>query len=177
MAQEKRKKKFFDVELPLINQGTQLQAYEIGELDGRMISYDLTRMLKGKSMLLQMQVKMEGAIPTTKPIQMKILPYFLRRMVRKGTNYVEDSFTVEAKDSKITVKPFMVTRRKVSRTIRKALREKAKEDITNYFKTKSSEELFDETLRGTIQKQLNMSLKKIYPLSMCEIRVLKVEKK
>ncbi len=176
MAQEKRKKKFFDVELPLINQETQLQAFEISELDGRIISYDLTRMLKGKSMLLQMSVKMEDGKPVTRAIQMKLLPYFLRRMVRKGTNYVEDSFTAQAKDAKITVKPFMVTRRKVSRTIRKALRDKAREDITNYFKSKNSEEIFDETIRGTIQKQLGMSLKKIYPLSLCEIRILRVEK-
>ncbi|MBI2044266.1 hypothetical protein HYT24_02790 [Candidatus Pacearchaeota archaeon] len=177
MAQEKRKKKFFDVEIPLVSQETQLQAYEIGELDGRIINYDLTRTLKGKSMLLQLQVKMEDGKPMTKAIQIKLLPYFLRRMVRKGTNYVEDSFTTETKDGKITVKPFMVTRRKVSRAIRKALREKAREDLSNYFKNKNSEEIFDETIRGTIQKQLNTSLKKIYPLSLCEIRVLKVEKK
>ena len=32
MAKTKRKKRFFDVEIPLINKTTQLQAYEIKEL-------------------------------------------------------------------------------------------------------------------------------------------------
>ena len=51
MAIAKRKKRFFDVKIPIIGKTTQLQAYEIKELDGRLIQYDLTRILKGKSML------------------------------------------------------------------------------------------------------------------------------
>ena len=49
MAQAKRKKRFFDVEIPLINKETQLQAYEISELDGRFMKYDLTRLIRGKA--------------------------------------------------------------------------------------------------------------------------------
>ena len=36
--------------------------------------------------------------------------------------------------------------------------------------------MFEEILRNKIQKELSLKLKKIYPLSLCEIRVLKVEK-
>lgn len=176
MAQEKRKKKFFDVDMPVIGKETQLQAYEVSEVNGRMINYDLTRSLKGKSMLLQLQVRMEDGKPVAYPRMAKLLPYFLRRMVRKGTNYVEDSFSAQAKDGKVTVKPFLVTRRKVSRSIRKALRDKAREEITEYVKTKSSDVLFDDVINGQMQKVLIMKLKKIYPLSLCEIRILKVEK-
>ena len=48
MAQAKRKKRFFDIEIPIIKKETQVQAYEPKELDGRFVSYDLTRFLKGK---------------------------------------------------------------------------------------------------------------------------------
>jgi ribosomal protein S3AE len=103
------------------------------------------------------------------------MPYFLKRMVRKGTNYVEDSFSTEAKDSQIKIKPFLITRRKVSRAVRKALREKAKKEIISYVKTKTTNEIFEDILENTLQKSLSLKLKKIYPLSTCEIRVIRVE--
>ena len=176
MAQAKRKKRFFDVEIPLIGEKTQLYAYEPEELDKRIIKYDLTRVLRGKSMMLQLVVKVNDGKIIATPREIKLMPYFLRRMVRKGTNYVEDSFSAECKNSVLRIKPFLITRRKVSRKIRKALREKAKEEILNYILGKTSEELFDEVIKNIIQKNLSISLKKIYPLSLCEIRILKVEK-
>jgi len=176
MARAKRKKRFFDVEIPILNQKTQLQAYELKELDGRTIKYDLTRILRGKSILLHLKVKIEGEKATTIPIEAKLMPYFLRRMVRKGTNYIEDSFSTECKDAKLRIKPLLISRRRISRAVRKALREKAREELTNYVKDKNTETLFDDLLKNQIQKPLSLKLKKIYPLSLCEIRILKVEK-
>ena len=108
MAIAKRKKRFFDVEIPVIKKETQLQAFEIPELEGRMITYDLTRFLKGKSAIFQLIVKTKGDEIIATPKQIKVLPYFLKRMIRKGTNYVEDSFSAECKDSVLRIKPFFV---------------------------------------------------------------------
>tara|TARA_Y100000310_G_scaffold343968_1_gene454256 strand:+ start:624 stop:1217 length:594 start_codon:yes stop_codon:yes gene_type:complete len=176
MAQAKRKKRFFDVGIPLINKETQLQAYEIKELEGRLMKYDLTRMLKGKGMILSLKVNVDKEKATAIPKGIKLMPYFLKRMVRKGTNYVEDSFSVKCEDAQIRIKPFLITRRKVPRTVRKVIRNKAKEELTDYVKDKTSEELFNDILNNRIQKPLSLKLKKIYPLSLCEIRVFKVEK-
>jgi len=176
MAQAKRKKRFFDVEIPIINRETQLQAYESKNLNGRIINYDLTRLLKGKSAVFQVKVEIDKEEIKTTPIQIKILPYFIKRMMRKGTNYVEDSFSAECKDAKIRIKPFLITRRKVSRRVRKALRNKAKEEIIDYVKDKSAEILFEDVIKNSFQRHLSIKLKKVYPLSLCEIRILKVEK-
>ncbi len=176
MAIAKRKKKFFDVEIPLIKKQTQLQAYELKELDGKFIKYDLTRLLRGKSMLIQLKVKIEGEKATSIPKSIKLLPYFLRRKVRKGTNYIEDSFSTKCKNAQVRIKPFLISRRKISRAVRKALREKAREELINYVKNKTTEILFEDILRNQIQKSLSLKLKKIYPLSLCEIRVFEVEK-
>ncbi len=176
MAKAKRKKKFFDVEMPLIKRDTQLQAYELKELEGRLIKYDLTRILKGKSLILQLKVKIQGEKATSTPRELKLLPYYLRRMMRKGTNYIEDSFSTNCKNAQIKIKPFLITRRKVSRAVRKALREKAREELIKHIKDKDYERLFEEILRNQLQKELSLKLKKIYPLSLCEIRILKVEK-
>ena len=175
MAQLKKKKRFYDVEMPIINKQTQMQAYELPELEGRFLKYDLTRMLKGKSMMLTLKVKIEDNNAIANPKKIVLMPYFLRRMIRKGTNYVEDSFKAVCQDAELIIKPFLITRRKVSRAVRNALRIKAKEELMNYVKDKSAEELFDEVLKNQIQRPLSQKLKKIYPLSLCEIRVLEIK--
>jgi len=176
MAIAKRKKKFFNVEIPQIKKETQLQAYELKDLEGRCIKYDLTRILRGKNILIYLKVKIEGDKAVTIPKQIQLMPQYIKRMIRKGTNYVEDSFSTNSKDAQIKIKPFLITRRKVSRAVRKALRNKAKEELINYVKNKTSETIFDDALKNKIQKDLGLKLKKIYPLSLCEIRILKIEK-
>jgi ribosomal protein S3AE len=177
MVQTKKKKRFFEVDMPIIARQTQLFAFDISELENKFINYDLTRILRGKSVLMQFKVKVEGDKATATPTQLTLMPYFIRRMIRKGTDYVEDSFSAECEDALLRIKPFLITRRKVSREIKKALREKAREEITNQLKGKTSERIFESVLKNKLQKDLSSILKKIYPLSLCEIRILKVEKK
>jgi len=177
MAIAKRKKKFFDVEIPIIGKQTQMQAYEIEELNGRFLKYDLTRLLKGKSVMFTLSVKVEKNEAIATPKKLELMAYFLRRMVRKGTNYIEDSFSTECKDANLKIKPFLVTRRKVSRAVRKALRNETKKEILEYVKTKNADELFDEVLKNQLQKKLSIKLKKIYPLALCEIRILDAKRK
>ena len=176
MAKIHKRKKFFDVDIPIINRQTQLYAFDIKELEGRDIKYDLTRLLKGKNILLRLKVVINGDNATSIPVEIEIMSSFLRRVVRKGSDYVEDSFSAESKNSVLRIKPLIVTRNKVSRQIRKVLREKIKEELIKYVKSKNSEEIFEEILRNKFQRELSLKLKKIYPLSFCDIRILKVEK-
>lgn len=175
MAKLKKKKRFFEVDMPIIARQTQLYAFDISELENKFINYDLTRILRGKSVLMQFKVKVNEDKATATPTQLTLMPYFIRRMIRKGTDYVEDSFSAECGDAQLRVKPFLITRRKVSREIKKALREKARGEIINNLKGKTSEKIFESILKNKLQKDLSLILKKIYPLSLCEIRILKVE--
>ncbi len=176
MAITKKRKKFFDVEIPIINKQTQLYAFDIKDLENRYIKYDLTRILRGKNILLQLKVLINGDNATSIPVGIEIMSSFLGRVVRKGTDYIEDSFSAESKDAKLRIKPLLITREKVSRQIRKILREKAREELIKYVKSRNSEEIFEEILKNKFQKELSLKLKKIYPLSFCDIRILKVEK-
>ncbi|MBU3906774.1 MAG: hypothetical protein KKA64_00825 [Nanoarchaeota archaeon] len=176
MAITKRKMKFFDVEMPIINKTTQLQAYEKEELQNKYIKYDLTRILRGKSIEMQLKTKIENGNVIAVPKKTTLLSYFIRRMIRKGTNYVEDSFSAECKNAQLRIKPILVTRRKVSRAVRNALRKKMKEELVEYIKDKEYEKVFEDLLNNKMQKPLSLKLKKIYPLSFCDIRILKVEK-
>jgi len=174
MAQAKKKQRFFNVEIPLIGKEAQLFAYTLDEIAGRNIVYDLTRLLRGKNAILTAKVEVNGDKAIAVPKEFRILPYFMKKMVRKGTNYVEDSFVTPCKDGQVIIKPFLITRRKVSRAVRKALREKAREILIEYAKGKTANELFDELVQSQLQRPLSLKLKKIYPLSLCEIRVLGV---
>ena len=75
----------------------------------------------------------------------------------------------------VRLKPFLITRRKVSRAVRKALRDKTKEELIKYAKNKTSYEIFDDILSNSLPKDLSIKVKKVYPLSLCEIRVIRVE--
>ena len=176
MAQAKRKKRFFDVEMPIINKQTQILAFDLSELENRFIKYDLTRILRGKSILMQFKVSVKDNKAIALPRGILLMPYFLRRMIRKGTDYVEDSFSAECKDAIIKIKPFLITRRKVSKRVRRGLRDKTKEEIKRYIKDKTSERIFEEILKNKMQKELSMILKKIYPLSLCEVKSMEIEK-
>ena len=174
MAIRKRKKRFYEVEIPIIKKEILLQAYETKQLVDKFIKYDLTRLLKGKATVLSLVVREEGEKLVAIPRELRILPSFLRRAVRKGTNQVDDSFEVECRDAILKIKPFLVARRKISRAVRRALREKAKEELIKILKDKKSEEIFSDLMGNRIQKPLSITLKKIYPLSLCEVKSLKV---
>ncbi|MCX6750062.1 MAG: hypothetical protein NTZ83_01250 [Candidatus Pacearchaeota archaeon] len=175
MAQAKKKKRFYDVEMPIINRQTQVLAYDLPELEGKFIKYDLTRILRGKSILMQFKISVKDNKAVALPRGILLMSYFLRRMIRKGTDYVEDSFLADCKDASLKIKPFLITRRKVSKRVRRGLREKTKEEIKKYLKDKSSERIFEEILKNKMQKELSLILKKIYPLSLCEIKSLEIE--
>lgn len=175
MADAKRKKRFFEVSIPIISKETNLVAYELEELEGRTFSYDLTRILRGKNVILYLKTKIENKEAIGIPIGVELVPSYLRRIVRKGTNYVEDSIVAENKEGKVKIKPFLVTRRKVSRAIRKTLRNTAREEIISYLKGKSTTEVVEDILRGSLQKHLSIRLKKVYPLSACEIKTFQAQ--
>ncbi len=174
MAQIK-KKKFFQVEIPLTNMSVDLLTYSIESLNDRTIKIDLTRQLRGKSIEVVFKIQVENEKAVALPIKLTLLPFFIRRMLRRGISYIEDSFSIECKDARLRIKPFLITRKKVSRKVRKALRETSKEWLQDYIKNKNYKDVFSDIIGNRIQKPLSLYLKKIYPLALCEIRVLKIE--
>ena len=170
------KKKFFQVDLPLVDQKAELLAYHEVDLAGRTIKLDLTRKLRGKSLEITFALKSQDGKIIAVPKRLLLLGYFIRRAVRKGIDYVEDSFKANCKDAELIIKPFLIARKKVSRAIKNALRVKAKESILETIKNLSYESLFSEILQGRFQRDLLVVLKKVYPLALCEIRDVVVVK-
>ena len=121
-----KRKKFIDVEIPITRQKIELIANTAKELQDRTMKLDMTRQLKGKSVELVLKINLVNDKPVATPYKIKLMPYFIRRMIRKRISYVEDSFQTPSQESMLLIKPFLITKRRVSRAIRKTLRNKTK---------------------------------------------------
>ena len=175
MAQIKgTKKKFFEVKVPLTATKVHVYGTSPEELEGRVVRIDMTRSLRGKNLELRAKIKVNNGALEGIPVSLEVMPSYIRRSIRKGTDYIEDSFETERKDAKLRIKPFMIARKRVSRAIRNALREGAKKHLESHVKVRTAEEVFSEITSNKIQKEISIKLKKIYPLALCEIRVAEI---
>lgn len=173
-AKKGTKSEFYEVKAPMTATKIQLYAYSTEELNNKIVKLDLTRSLKGKSIELILRVKREDNELIGDPESLELVQSYIRKMMRKGTDYVEDSFLVECKDAKVQIKPFMITRNKVSRSIRRELRDMAKKHLESHLKSRTAKEIFTDITTNKLQKELSLKLKKIYPLALCEIRAFRI---
>lgn len=168
------RKKYIDVQMPILGETTRV----IGtpeNLHGKTIKLDLTRKLRGKGLTIKLRIfNMKGKLIAI-PNSLQLTTSYIRRMMRKRTDYVEDSFQARCSDIRVTVKPLLITRKKVSRAVQKNLRNIAKEFLLNYMKEKEYLEIYSEILDGTLQKTMLPKLKKIYPLSFSDIRIFETK--
>lgn len=168
------KKSFYDVEAPITATKISLYGAGVEEFDGRTVNIDLTRSLRGKALELSLKIKNEEGKLKAYPVKARLSQGYIRRIVRRGTDYVEDSFVMNCRDKSVRVKPFLIARRRVSRAVRNALRRGARKFLEGYIKGRTSDEVFTDLLANKIQKGLAIKLKKIYPLGMSELRVFEV---
>jgi ribosomal protein S3AE len=171
------KKRFFTVEIPLTASKVYLYHYSEEDLENSVVKIDLTRNLKGKNLELRAKILLNNKKLFGEIISLRLLSSYVKKVVRRGTDYVEDFFERSWKDAKLKIKPLMVTRKRVSRSVRKAIRELVKKSLENHLKVRDSKEIFSEILTNKIQKTISQKIKKIYPLALCEIRRIEVLKK
>ena len=168
------KKKFFEVPVPLTAAKVKLYAINAEELDNKIITLDMTKSLKGKNVELKARVSHKEGKTESELISLVLLPSYIRRIMRRGIDYVEDSFKTSCKDAEMIIKPFMITRNHVSRTVRKEIRNTARKFIESHARIKNSRELFSEIMTNKLQKAISLKVKKVYPLAFCEIRWIEI---
>ena len=166
------KKKFFPITIPLLNREVEAYSYDIKSLDKKTINFDLTHDLRGKALDLKLLINTTEKEATTTPIQISMIASYIRRMTRKGTDYSEDSIKLKCKDNEIRIKYLLITRKRVTRKVLSDLRKQTNIYLENYVKDKTFEHLILDIINGKLQKEMMVMLKKIYPLSLCEIKFL-----
>lgn len=169
-----RRKKFQSVSIPMAHLEIELIGNSVEELEGKTVKLDLTRQLKGKGIEATFKVSVKDGKATANPKKILLMSGFIRRMIRKRISYVEDSFSTPTQESMVIVKPFLITRKKVSKAVRRTLRNLTKNWIEDEFARMKDIEIFNEIISNSLQKALSIKLKKTYPLSLCEIRVMEI---
>ncbi len=165
------RKKFINVEIPILSKTIQVLGTP-KDLTNKTIKMDLSRKLRGKGLTITLQILNNEDTLIAYPKKFELTKSYIRRIIRKRTDNVEDSFKTNTKDLAVTLKPLLITRKRVSRAVRKNLRNTAREFLLGYVKEKTYIELCNDLLEGSLQKELLPKLKKVYPLAFCDLRVV-----
>ncbi|MBS3083993.1 hypothetical protein J4423_04270 [Candidatus Pacearchaeota archaeon] len=177
MAEQSKKivrKKFFDVSIPLTASKVKLYASNEQELNNRVANIDMTKNLKGKNVELKARIIYKDGKLDSELVSLIVLPSYIRRTMRRGIDYIEDSFKTSCKDAELIIKPFMITRNHISRNLRKEVRNATRKFLEGYSNIKTVKELFSELMTNKLQRSISLKVKKIYPLAFCEIRWIEV---
>ena len=169
------KKKFLEIELPLINERTTAMG-TLENLNGKTIKMDLARRTRGKGLEITFQIMNHQGSLIGIPKSMLLTKAYIRRIMRTSISYVEDSFETETKEGvKVSIKPFLITRMKVSRAVRNHLRVESKKLFLEAVKEKTYLEVCSDLFLGSIQKTVQIKLKKVYPLAFCDLRIFETK--
>ncbi len=146
----------------------------------------LGRVVNANMMVLSQDPKRQGTTAALKITQVKgdkvgtefagmfVGGAHLKRLVRRETSKIEDSFVVEGKDkSRYEIKPVAVTRKKAHHSTQTDLRNKWREIIASEFATKDAGEVINAIIFGRFQKDLKDSLRKIAHIGILEIKSIR----
>ncbi len=128
------------------------------------------------------EVKFEITQAKDNKLETKVIGYYfssatIKRFMRRHTSRIDDSLILMTQDGiKIRIKPFALTKSKVTRSVEHTLRLILKEEIMNAVKKTPYEALFMAVLKYQLQKEVKEKLNKIYPVKNLEIRILEEEK-
>ncbi len=101
----------------------------------------------------------------------------IKRFVRRNCNRIDDSYSFRTKDNKkIRIKPILLTRSLAKGSVLKAIRKSAKEFLSDAVSKSDYYPFFNDVIYHRLQKNLRDNIKKVYPLRVCEIRTIKLEK-
>lgn len=175
-----KKKRWFTINSPkLMGEKPIGESYlsDINAAIGRNVTVNLMQLtgdMKNQSSSVKFEITgvIDNAL-VTKICSYTFSPATIKRFVRRRMTRIDLSLLVNTKDNiAIRIKPFLLTRQKVSRSVEHALRAKLKEELIDLVKKTPYEELFNQVLKHRLQKELKTNLNKIYPIKNIQIRVL-----
>lgn len=151
-------------------------AYDAASLKGRVIAVNmmvLTRDPKKQNVTLSFRVSdVSGSDAKTELVKYELSSVFVKRLVKKMKDKIDDSFEAVTSDSvRVRLKPLFFTKVQTNRRKLAALRAKAREFLAKAAKETAYSDLVIQILKTELQKNLRLELKKIYPLTSCEIRL------
>jgi len=112
----------------------------------------------------------------TKTTGYSIAPAAVRKMMRRARERIDDSFAAKSKDDVVVrIKPVLITRGRAKGSILTDIRQDMRVFIVRALATLTFVDFIKELVAHKFQRQLQDSLRKIYPLQTCELRDVHIE--
>jgi len=156
-------------------------AIEASEVQGRTMKVNmmtLTGNVRKQSVSAKLEInKVSGKEAFTMLKGYELLPSFVKRMIRKGRNRLDESIPCECKDgAKMRMKILILTRGMTTGGQQKELRVLIHKFVQEQAKALGSQEIMGNIMTNSYQKALKEKLSKIYPLKSCEVRKVDILK-
>ena len=180
-VQQKKKKKWYSIYATGLFKDQKIGeslSNEAASLVGKKIALNLMELTndpkKQNFRIIFKVVKVENDKAAADLICYEMLITNVKRIMRKGVEKIEESLIVQSKDNiNVQLKPMLLTRRKIKRSIASAIRKKLRETLLEEAKKLEYNELIQYIIFNKIQKQVKDAMNKIYPLVVVEFRIVK----
>ncbi|MBI2549895.1 hypothetical protein HYV83_01815 [Candidatus Woesearchaeota archaeon] len=97
----------------------------------------------------------------------------IRRIVRRGSDRLDESFVCETSNSqKVRIKPVVITKTITNSAVHRSLRKALVSTVVKLVKKHTFESLINEMITSKLQMAVKTDLKRIYPLKSVEITSL-----
>jgi ribosomal protein S3AE len=179
-----KKKKWYSIVAPaMLGEKVLGESYLVDTetVEGRKLNMNLMQVtgdIKAQNSSVQFEVT--GAKDSriqTKLIGYEFLSAAVKRLIRRRMTRIDDSIVCVTKDGiKVRVKPLVMTRSKVSRSVEHSLRAHLRYEVISQVKNYACEELFSSVIKNKVQQDIKMKINVLYPLKGVIIRSLKIEK-
>ena len=179
------KKRWYSLEAPKIFNNVvfgETPTSDPKNLVGRSVKTSLKTFVKtGKRQAVEVKLRVsevKGSSCVTELESLTIPQPMVKRLVRRAKKRVDDSFIVVTKDeTKVRLKPMLLVKDNVQHGILTDLRALAKGYYTELAKELTFSELVNKIIQGDSAKELKQQLRKVYPVSIVEMRALVREMK
>jgi len=109
-------------------------------------------------------------------VGLTIIPSSLKRFIKRNKDKIDDSYMMKTKDEKIIrIKPFIITNSNTNQSVHAQLRRRVYALLVKEAEANTFENLVADILSMRVQKSLRDGLNKIFPVRICEIRIVQIE--
>ncbi len=135
---------------------------------------NLTGDIRQQSVTLKFIVNsLDGDAGVADVIGYEMAPAAIRRIVRRGSDRLDESFVCETSEGrKVRIKPMTITKTITNSAVHQALRKMMVSSVIKYVKNHTFESLINEIITSKLQMAVKTDMKKVYPVKSVEIKSL-----
>ncbi|MBU0470686.1 MAG: hypothetical protein KKA62_00470 [Nanoarchaeota archaeon] len=138
---------------------------------------DLTGNIKDQRLYVNFKInKVDGSLLRTVMTGFQLTPTYVKRMVRKNTDRLDDTFVFKTKDGKkVVVKTLIITMHKAQRSVRAKIRAGLKVQFEEEIKKGDFSTFVANLINRKIQTAIKKNLHKVFPIKELSVRVLSLK--